>query len=346
MKLTQWTKIIVFSAIFSAFVAPAIFSNTAVAPQDGGGGGGGGGGIIPNLLYVLNEKGRYSTISVIDPVKNLVTSTLPAGNEANDLVFVRSKYLYVTNTGGPEGTVSVVDVPQKKIIKTISLGSAQPFGGIEFVPPNFVYVGASTNGGNNGRIFVINTISDQIAQTFEFGRQGGGSPSIGPFVGPESLYVTELDGKLSKLNTRTNSIIGTINLKTSAHVFVKPNLLYMLKSTPSGATTVAVLNTDTNTIVADFPAGIIGPQNLAFVEPNFLYICGTNHISVIDTRSNSFYDGIRSLPDFPHDFEFVKPNFLYLSYDEDLVKIIDTSTNTIVNDISSGPSPDKIVSSP
>jgi YVTN family beta-propeller protein len=48
----------------------------------------------------------------------------------------------------------------------------------------------------------------------------------------------------------------------------------------------------------------------------------------------------------PRDFEFVRPNFLYLSYyNEDLVSVIDTSTNTFVNAISSGPSPSKIVSS-
>jgi DNA-binding beta-propeller fold protein YncE len=339
MKLTTWRLLIVFSGIFYTILVSATFPNMVFAPQ-GSGGGGVERGTIPSLLYVLNEKLTHSTISVIDPVKRAIISTLPAGDHANDLVFVRPNYLYVTNAG-VEGSVLVVDISQRAIIKKIPLGHVSPVGGIEFVPPNFVYVGARVNGPNDGRIYVINTIDDTIFQTLKFGKTGQGGPTLGPFVGPNSLYISQLSGTLSKFNIDTKTVTHTIDLGfIQQPVFVNPNLLYMLKGT-----SVAVLNTDTDTFIADFPPGLSTARSLAFVPPHFLYIGGQNFVSVIDTRSNSIYDGMVFL-DRTGDFEFVRPNFLYLSNNYDLVRVIDTSTNTWVDAIPSGPNPQEIVSSP
>jgi YVTN family beta-propeller protein len=220
--------------------------------------------------------------------------------------------------------------------------------GIEFVEPNLVYVGASTNSLNNGRIFVINAVTDRVSNVIEIGRPGGGAARIGTFVPPSSLYVGGSEGVVSEIDTKTNTIVASVNLNgkgTGDMIFVKPNRLYVSIGTPSGGDRVDVINTDTNTKIAsihpDISAGIMG-----FAEPNFLYLAGSGHITVVDTRSNTRVDGI-TYRSVTGGLEFVKPNFMYMSdSNNDFVDVIDTSTNTFVDSIRSGPAPLKIASSP
>lgn len=163
-----------------------------------------------STAYVENDDSN--SVSVVDPVTNMVTASIPAGSNPRDVAIAGDgSRIYVSSFA--DNAVWVVDTSTRSVVATIPLGMSP--GGLCVSPDSrWVYVATGAPGGASGHLVAIDTASNTIAATVPI---AAGSAKI-PAVSPDGLavYVTSFDrangsaGSVTMVDTRTNSVTGVV----------------------------------------------------------------------------------------------------------------------------------------
>lgn len=231
------------------------------------------------IAYVTNS--NSTTVSMIDIATNTVIGTIDGFDGPSGFVITpNGKFAYVNNYGGPGGvgsgngtTVRVVDLTTNAIIgPAITVGLAP--AAMAITPDGaFIYVINYTDGNlGTGTISIINTSDNSVQLN-----------AITGFSGPFAIAMTP-NGKYAYI---TN--FGSNNFS------------------PVG-TTVSVVSTSSNTIIATITLGI-QPSGVA-ISPDGSYAYVSNYSTV--------YNG---------------PGFTLLTSAQGAVSVIDIKSNTVVDQI-------------
>jgi YVTN family beta-propeller protein len=208
---------------------------------------------------------------------------------------------------------------------------------------SFAYL---TNQGDN-TVSVISTITNTVISTVPVGHQtpclavSAGVPAPTVAVTPNGgyAYVTNCgDNTVSVVNTSTDTIVATVLVGNSPFgVAITPSGAFAYV-TNTGDSTVSVIDTANNTVVSTVAVGN-GPFGVA-ITPNgaFAYVVngGGQSVSVINTATNTVTATISIGQN--NGFVAITPNgaFAYVSIFSGLIDVIDTSSNTVVAEVSTG----------
>jgi YVTN family beta-propeller protein len=255
-------------------------------------------------LYVLND----NSITVVDPTKNKVIDSMPFQGSAGGWLFVRPHFLYVGCIApgwfGSGNFIPVIDTSRKKIIANIPMGRDMPYGGMQFVEPNLVYVGASyylegEYGYPRGSVIVtIDTVTNQVSNRIELGTEYEYGAYIGPVVWephPRLYFSGNSSERASSLYLKTNEIRPTY-FRNGGRLFVEPNFIYTVaQNRLLYGTHLIKIDTKFN---RKYRVGLLEPWGYKFVEPNFLYVSDppNNRLYVLDTRTDAIIDSVTTGP--------------------------------------------------
>ena len=227
-----------------------------------------------------------------------------------------------------------------------------------------------TNEGSND-VSVINTKTNTVVDLDPAtpGIQGipvGIAPAGVAFTpNGKTAYVANLiSNTVSVIDTKTNTVVATINGEDESFsaplaVAITPDgaRVYVTNfgpfpqpgAPPPPPSFVSVIDTKTNTVVATIGVGVL-PEGVA-ISPNgrTAYVAneGSNTVSVIDTKTNTVVDLDPTTPEIegipvgmgPSGVAFT-PNgrrAYVTNYFDNFVSVIDTKTNTVVDEITVGP---------
>lgn len=198
-------------------------------------------------LYVTHL--NRNTVTVIDTISNTVVTNVTIGfNPLGIAISPNGSRVYVAND---DNTISVLDTATNVAVATI-YGSVFP-DAIAISPDgNRLFVGGSTAraGSMVSVMSVIDTTTNKTISTFDVPGFGGSWPVV---ISPngERLYVGGVTGVIAVLDTRTGTVVSTIQVGTSSDLAVSPDGT-RLYATSSAAKSVAVIDTATNTVVGSF----------------------------------------------------------------------------------------------
>ncbi len=224
------------------------------------------------LVYVPNE--LENSVSVIRTATNSVIATIPVGT--GPIAVAASpdgERVYVVNGSGTT-SVSVISTATNAILATIPLGVVQARG--VAVAPNGAQLYVSTYGSNS--IKAIDTTSN-IVTTFAVGNL-----PMGVDVSPDSASVYVANGL-----GNTVSVIGP-----NAATIPVGNMPYSVRITPNGTRAyvvgpglgnVAVINTQTNNVVATAPA--FGYAVEFTPDGTRAYVTNGSNAQIVSTATNS-----------------------------------------------------------
>ena len=201
--------------------------------------------VTPNGAYVYIACQAAPTVSVISTASNSVVQTISLGAGSYRMALTpNGSQLYVTE--GVANAVAVIDTASNSLLATIPVGSGPR--GIAFSPDgSYAYVANQTS----GNVSVISTASRSVVNTFP---AGAGAQNIA--VTPQgNLYVSNAYGNTVTVLNPSGAVLATIG------GFTYPNAIV---STPNGSsvyvvntnsTSVSVISTSSNSIVASIPVG-------------------------------------------------------------------------------------------
>jgi YVTN family beta-propeller protein len=206
-------------------------------------------------------------------------------------------FAYVTNASPP--SVSVLDTTTNTISATINFPvTVLPFA-IAIAPDlKKVYVSslsATSTCGPAGGVYVIDTATNTLqANVISVGCEPGGI-AITP-DGLHAFVASQYDGKVSKIDITTGSVIGAVTVGNSpgaAGIALTPDGGHAYVTTNSGVLVVAT--TDLTTVPA-LPAGT-APQGIAITpDGKSAYVTDNaspgNGVTVIDTASGTVVNAI------------------------------------------------------
>ncbi|MFH1320590.1 MAG: LamG-like jellyroll fold domain-containing protein, partial [Bacteroidota bacterium] len=197
-----------------------------------------------------------NSVMVIDCGTNTVVDTISQNLSAPRGIKITpdGKYAYVANEGGG---VTVIEISTNTSIAFI--------GGITFghqiaITPDgkYVYVSDADNNWNWGFIHVISTKTNTIINTIP---GNGGSPHPkGLDVTPDGkyVYVADSDGRIYVIEVSTQTIINTITdpgLNGPWALRISPDGRYAFVTDRWDATSLAVIDISTNTVIDNFYSG-------------------------------------------------------------------------------------------
>lgn len=214
----------------------------------------------PGTVWVVN--GQDSTVSRINPERRVVTRTIPVPGRPSDIA-VGAKTWVLHNRAGStrdpfagDAAVSAIDPEFNSLIETIDV----PAGfGNTFEDPVALGAGAIWIGGPTG-VAQVNTAT------------GSARAAIPPrdvadlAISRGELWVAQIAGDLSRINTATRTITQTITLSSSTHpvaIAAEGNTIWVA-SRPlpdccparlSGVGTVFRIDATTNEVVATIRVG-------------------------------------------------------------------------------------------
>ncbi len=263
-----------------------------------------------HYVYVLNQNGGASTVSVIDTDNFDVIQTIPGFSFSSGAIpYVSftstSQTAYVTNSAGT--TVVGINTATFATGTPITVGNT-PRGIVVTPNDTTAYVACSVTG--NVDIITLNGSGESG------GEMKTGSISVGG--NPEGLAIT-------------------------------PNGAYLYVGDISG-NSVSVISTASNTVVAGPIAVGNTPRGLAVSpNGNVVYVAnqGSNDVSIISTASNTVI-GTVSVGSTPFAVAFDSDGeFAYVANSaSDTVSIIDTATEALDGSISTGTNPIAVVLEP
>jgi YVTN family beta-propeller protein len=270
--------------------------------------------ITPDGTRVYAANSIPNTISVIDTSTNTVIVTIHAGNFTSDLaVTPDSKRLYAL---GQSGSIAVIDIIANTVIATIPVGDNT--AAIQITPDG---TRAYVTNQNSNLIQVIDTGTNKLIGTIPVGNNpiGGTLFSIAFTSDGSRAYVTRLDANtVSVINTATNTLIATIpvgNNPVSVSLSPDATRAYVANQV-SG--TISVISTATNTVVATIPVG--GPPS----PPVAPFGGGPSDVSFTPDGTRAYVVNIFS----------------------STVSVIETATNTVIQDIGGILNPNAIAITP
>ena len=192
---------------------------------------------------------------------------------------------------------------------------------------------------NDSTVSVIDTATNTVIATVPV----GGGP-YGVAVHPEGTftYVTNsFSDTVSVIDATTNTVVATVPVGTTPFgVAVHPagTFVYVANGFSDN---VSVIDTATNAVVATVPVGD-RPDGVA-VHPagTFVYVVNFTSLSIIRTSDNQVVATVGGLGNFP-EFVAVHPagTFVYVVVtNDDVVRVINTTTNSIVATVPVGEEP-------
>ncbi|HKY44653.1 MAG TPA: YncE family protein, partial [Pyrinomonadaceae bacterium] len=252
--------------------------------------------VTPNgrFVYVANFFGN--SVSVISAATNTVVATIPMGTFVRGMAMnPNGSFAYVL--GGSSANISVIDTATNTVVSTIPVSSASK---LAIAPSgNLGYV---THGAFIKGVTVINTATNSVVTHIPIPVDVTDAPAVTP--DGAFLYVTcqsfSTGPKLAVIDTATNTLVALVPLpgNFAPGIAITPNgALAYVASNGGGVccdsgrlpSSVSVIDTATNTEVANVPFGSLSPLAVA-VTPDgaFVYVTdlSENTVRVISTTSN------------------------------------------------------------
>jgi YVTN family beta-propeller protein len=233
--------------------------------------------ISPNgsTAYVTNLSSN--TVSVIDTATNTVTASIPVGTAPVGIaVSPNGSQLYVANSGaGQAPTVSVINTATNTVAATVAMPVGTAPVGIAVSPNgNQLYVASYTS----GTVAVIDTQTKTIV----------GSPiAVGPnpwgvAVSPDGslAYVSNGNNTITVLNTKTNTVLGTLTaasapVNSQQFVALSPNgsQIYTTDGVNQALHVSSIVSTPVpqQTVLV---SGLNAPVDFAFLPDGRMLIAG------------------------------------------------------------------------
>jgi YVTN family beta-propeller protein len=294
--------------------------------------------------YITNQ--GPGNVSVIDAASNTVVTTIPISVSAMPTgvaVTPDGSKVYVTNEGND--TVSVIATASNTVVATVPVHK-NPIGVAVTPDGSTVYV-ANFQGDN---LSVIDIATNTIVRTVPLG-QGPGR--IGPFgvaMTPDGskLYVTNFyDNTVSVIAAATSKVLTKVPVgQNPVGVAVTPDGSKVYVANQLSPNTVAVIATASDTVVATVPVGQ-NPVGVAVTpDGSKVYVANfsggtTGSVSVINA-SNDMVEvpaipveqapiGVAVTPDGSRVY--------VVNHVSNDVSVIDTGTNTVIDSIPVGTSP-------
>ena len=246
------------------------------------------------FAYVANQLGN--TVSVISAASNTVVATVPVGTFPRDIAITPTgAFAYVT---GSASNITVIDTATNTVVTAMPVSfpfmiTLAPSGDLGYV----------THGSFVKGVTVINTASNSVVTHIpipvDVTLEAAVTPN-GAFV-----YVTcssfSTGPKLAVIDTATNTVLAIVPLPGNfpPGVAITPNGAFAYVANNGGGvccdggrvpSSVSVIDTATNTEVANVPFGSFSPFGVA-VTPDgaFVYVTdlSDNSVKVISTATNS-----------------------------------------------------------
>jgi YVTN family beta-propeller protein len=327
------------------------------------------------LAYVTQRDARpdAGAVAVIDTTINEVVATVEVGPGPHGMAITSNgKRGYVVNygtfdaAGNPtslSNTVSVLKLltstPEDdgdddaarppKVVATVEVGPGPLAVAItpdrrEVYVSNFgidKVLNPLSDGEEGNTVSVIKTASNKVIATIEVGTLPAGV-AITP-NGRRAYVTNRRDGTVSVIHTKTHTVLTTVHVGYHpANVAISPDGRHAYVTNfgdpiPIAGTTVSVIDTKTNEVVATIPGVGPGPVGVA-VTPDGAYVYVVNvlvgTVSVIETATNTVVDtvevgpGPRAVAITPDGAHAYVTNFF-----NDTVSVIETATNTVVDTI-------------
>jgi YVTN family beta-propeller protein len=263
------------------------------------------------FAYVTNVDDN--TVSVINTANNKVVATISVGGFPDAVATTPDgTHAYVTNAF--DSNVSVIDTASNTVVATISVGSSP--NGVAITPngtqryedddrrhPPLAYV---TNGADN-TVSVIDTASNKVVATIPVRQDPTGVAFTSD--GTHAYVTNQLDDSVSVIDTASNTVVDTISgfpdFVLPIGVAITPNgaqpyerddrrhnsFAYVTNNVPDidgsnfPASTVSVIDTASNTVVATIPVGEY-PNGVA-ITPDGAHAYVANNLSPTDGSINS-----------------------------------------------------------
>jgi YVTN family beta-propeller protein len=276
--------------------------------------------------YVANYS--HGTVTVFDPVTYAIITTIAAvGSNPIKLIALGTK-IYVMHDGIAQNTITVIDSTTNTILTTINIGLN--------LAPNDAYV-VGTNmyviSGNTvpfGSIAIIDTITNTFTGSIPM-TVSQNQPFHAVVFGTKIYVIARLGQSLFVVDTTTNTITTTLVLPGGGaqNLVLIGTKIYVI----NGANTVTVVNTGTNSIVANITmTGITnGGNDEIFAIGTKIYVpdSSSNVVSVADTITNTW---IKNIPvaAFPISAQVVGTHLYVGSYNGNVITDIDSATDTVV----------------
>jgi YVTN family beta-propeller protein len=270
-------------------VSPAVLSNQASIPSAGQPALNNPTGLaaIGGFAYVANQNDA-GTVSVINTATGAVVKTITVGSQPSAVAIDQVTGLaYVTNRGS--GTVSVINTATNTVVgSAIRVGSSpQDLAVAHNATITRAYV--VNNAGNS--VSVIDARNGNSVSTISLG-SGSAPTAVAVSADGTRAYVTHRTllggGRVSVINTATNTVIATVNVGSSPQdVAVNPldNRVYVANN---GSGSVSVINPAANNSVSTITVGG-SPQSVA-VSPDksvVLVALSDDRLVMIDTKTNT-----------------------------------------------------------
>lgn len=291
-------------------------------------------------IYVSNDNGSNSSVTIIDGVTNSTIVTLPVESLPGHLeVNQATNKIYVPDGAG---VVTVIDGATNSIAAEVQVGNT----------PEFLAINPLTN-----KIYVSNDLSDNVTiidgatNTVVDTVTVGTSPwDIVANPVTNQIYVANLySGTVTAIDGSDPSNVTTIQVGTHPiFLAVNPatNLIYVSNGYSNN---VSVIDGGTNSVVATIPVGS-EPTGIA-VNPvtNEIYVCNgvSDSLSVIDGATNTV---IGTLPTGSGPSYVVVDPVTDKIYVTNLagnsVTAIDGASNTVIGTVSVGNEPEALALNP
>ena len=264
--------------------------------------------VTPNgrFAYVTNFFGN--SVSVISAASNTVVATVPLGTSARGIAMnPNGSFAYVM--GSTSANISVIDTATNTVVSAIPVSfpsklAIAPSGNLGYV----------THGAFIKGVTVINTATNSVVTHIPIPVDVTDAPAVTP--DGAFLYVTcssfSTGPKLAVIDTATNTIVALVPLpgNFAPGVAITPNGAFAYVANNGGGvcceggrlpSSVSVIDTATNTEVANVPFGSLSPFGVA-VTPDgaFVYVTdlSDNTVKVISTAFN-FVVAVVQVGSFP-----------------------------------------------
>jgi len=285
----------------------------------------------PNIQqFTISGSGLTAAVTVTAP-PDFEVSLTAGSNYANSMTLTETSVLanttiYVrSGSAAPAGNISgnvIISSPGATSENVAVTGTINSLPTVNAVPPQTVSNGTATT--------AINFTGTGNTYTWVNNTPGIGLPASGTGSIPS----------FTAINIGSNSITASITVMPAG-----PSLAYI---TNSGSSTVSVINTANNSVIATIPVGSV-PSGVALSpDGSWAYIGNGNskNVSVINTSTNTVVSTI-ALGSQPFGLTVSSDGSrLYVSTTAGTVIVINTSGNTVIATIPVGSQPDGICINP
>jgi DNA-binding beta-propeller fold protein YncE len=158
--------------------------------------------VYPATGEIFADSGQTGTVTVFDPRTLAAVKTLPAGKDADGVVYEPAHHLVVVLDGDGD-SATLIDAASKRVTATVKLGGDPEFGAVD--GRGGLYVNITST----GEIVRIDTATASV--TARFAIPGCDSPhglAIDPIT--DRLFTTCLNAKLMVVDAASGKVLQTL----------------------------------------------------------------------------------------------------------------------------------------